>query len=154
MAPFRANRESVATGHRPQWPQSDTLSQLSESSLRQHSSFPLDSTLIAGDTPEQVYSEEPVSSSSSAWDIIKCFLYLKDTAAASNWKFIGRRLGLSEGDIEVINKRCSSDIKEMCYQMMLKWRSMKGEKATKECLIEALRKEKLNEIVEKLEKYS
>ena len=31
---------------------------------------------------------------------------------------------------------------------------MKGEKATKECLIEALRKEKLNEIVEKLEKYS
>ena len=47
----------------------------------------------------QGYLEEPVSSSSSAWDIIKCFLYLKDTAAASNWKFKGRRLGLSEEDI-------------------------------------------------------
>ena len=96
--------------------------------------------------------DEPVSSSTTTWDFRQCTLSLKDTEAATNWKFIGRQLGVSDGDVEAIDKNYSSDIKEKFYQMMVKWRSVKGEKATRERLIEALKKEKLNQIAEELEK--
>ena len=97
-------------------------------------------------------NDEPVSSSSATWDFRQCILNLKDTAAATNWKFIGRRLGISDGDIGAIDKNYSSDMKEMFYQMMVKWKSMKGERATRERLIEVLKEEKMNQIAEELEK--
>ena len=107
---------------------------------------------MAGDTPVLGEIDEPVSSSTTTWDFRQCTLNLKDTEAATNWKFIGRQLGLSDGDVEAIDKNYSSDMKEKFYQMMVKWRSVKGEKATRERLIEALKKEKLNQIAEELEK--
>ena len=90
-----------------------------------------------------------------AWGFVKCILRLKDTGAASKWKFIGRQLGVDETEITAIerNTTYSGSIKEMFYQMMLKWKETKGEKATREELIRALTKEGLKQIVEQLEKH-
>ena len=93
--------------------------------------------------------EEP--DTSSAWDYQKCFLDLKGTTAAKEWKFIGRRLGVRESDIEAIEKNNSSNLKEMFYQMLLRWKSVTGGRATKEELIRALREEKLTQIAEMME---
>ena len=70
---------------------------------------------------------------------------------AKEWKFIGRRLGVNDGDIEAIEKNNSSNLKEMFYQMLLRWKSVTGERATKEELIRALREEKLTQIAEMME---
>ena len=80
-------------------------------------------------------------------------LKLKDTAAAKNWKFIGRRLELGEPDIQQIEKGHGNDLREAFYQMMLKWRTTKGEQATYDELIEALKKENLTEVVEIVQQY-
>ena len=161
--PFRAstpafeNTQNVVASCSPSH-QPHSLSQLTEpqfsgSACRQQSSPPaLDPTLMAGDTPVLGEIDEPVSSSTTTWDFRQCTLNLKDTEAAKDWKFIGRRLGLSEGDIEAIDKNYSSDMKEKFYQMMVKWKSIKGKKATRERLIEVLKKEKLNQIAEEVEK--
>ena len=82
-----------------------------------------------------------------------CWLKLKDTAAAKNWKFIGRRLDLGESDIQQIEKEHGNDLREAFYQMMLKWRTTKGEQATYDELIEALKKENLTEVVEIVQQY-
>ena len=58
---------------------------------------------------------------------------------------------MRESDIEAIEKNYSSNLKEMFYQMLLKWKSVRGEGATKEELIRALRKEKLTQIAEMME---
>ena len=64
--------------------------------------------------------EACVSSSTTGWDYKKYALKLKDTAAATKWKFIGRQLGLEEHVISAIEKKSATDIKESFYQMLLK----------------------------------
>ena len=61
---------------------------------------------------------------------------------------------MDETEITAIERNVtySGSIQEMFYQMMLKWKATKGEKATKEELIRALAKEGLKQIVEQLEK--
>ena len=128
--------------------------QLTGSAVRQQSSPPTlpsaHSSTRQGENPVPSHVKEPVSSSTSTWDFKRCILDLKGTRAASKWKFLGRRLGLTEGDIEAIDKNFGLDLQEKFYQMMLKWKSAQGERATKEELIKALREESLNEIAEKL----
>ena len=58
---------------------------------------------------------------------------------------------MRESDIEAIEKNHSSNLKEMFYQMLLKWKSVRGEGATKKELIRALREEKLTQVVEMVE---
>ena len=128
-----------------------TAPQLTVPAVRQQASLPTGcSTIITGEYPVPQNIEKPISSSTSSWDFKKCILHLKGTSAASKWKFLGRRLGVTEGDIEAIDENCHSDLQEKFYQMMQKWKSVKGELATKEDLIEALRGEKLNAIAETL----
>ena len=98
------------------------------------------------DTPDSA-----VSSSTRTWDFKKTVLTLKDTEAAKEWKFIGRRLGLEDSEISALERSHGTDIKELFYQMMTKWRETKGERATKEELIRALKEEKLTQVVEILE---
>ena len=69
------------------------------------------------------------------------------------WKFIGRHLDLGEPDIQQIEKAHGNDLREAFYQMMLKWRTTKGEQATYDELIEALKKENLTEVVEIVQQY-
>ena len=98
-------------------------------------------------------TEASVSSTTvPCWDFRNCVLWLKSTDAASEWRFIGRRLGVADSDIDAIKSNYNGNIKEMFYQMMLKWKATKGEKATREELIRALTKEGLKQIVEQLEK--
>ena len=94
--------------------------------------------------------EACVSSSTTGWDYKKYALKLKDTAAATKWKFIGRQLGLEEHVISAIEKKSATDIKESFYQMLLKWKATKGEKATKDELLKALETEQLKQVVEDL----
>ena len=99
------------------------------------------------DTPDSA-----VSSSTRTWDFKKTVLTLKDTEAAKEWKFIGRRLGLEDSEISALERSHGTDIKELFYQMMTKWRETEGERATEEELIRALKAENLKRVVELLEK--
>ena len=99
--------------------------------------------------------DDEVSSPSStrkSW-LTECALELKDTDAANAWKFIGRQLGLDEAMITSIESKWATDIKEAFYQMMLGWKQTMGEQATCDKLIEALEKQKLKAVAEKVEKY-
>ena len=84
------------------------------------------------------------------WDFRKCVLKMKNIGAATRWRFIGRQLGLEETDIEAIYHEYGTDLQEAFYQMMQKWKATKGEKATKDELIRALKEENLIAIVEKI----
>ena len=52
--------------------------------------------------------------------------------------------------ISAIEKKSATDIKESFYQMLLKWKATKGEKATKDELLKALETEQLKQVVEDL----
>ena len=104
-------------------------------------------------SPPQVHDQRETLTPSRTDSFRDCWLKLKDTAAAQNWKFIGRRLELGEPDIQQIEKEHGNDLKEAFYQMMLKWRTTKGEQATYDELIEALKKENLTGVVETVQQY-
>ena len=161
-SPFTARTPASAPPaslHQQYWTEAASASpftdpQLTGSAVRQQSSPPTlpsaHSATRQVENPVPSHVEEPVSSSTSIWDFKKCILGLKGTRAASRWKFLGRRLGLTEGDIEAIDKNFGSDLEEKFYQMMLKWKSAQGERATKEELMKALKEESLNQIAEEL----
>ena len=111
--------------------------------------------LIPAEQSPPVQDDEvssPSSTHSCRW-LRECALELKDTEAAKDWKFIGRRLGLSEATIHSIESKHGRDIEEAFYQMMLSWRKTMGEQATCDALIEALIKQKQRAVAERVEKY-
>ena len=113
--------------------------------------------LIPAEQSPPVQDDEvssPSSTHSCGW-LSKCALELKDTDAAKEWKFIGRHLGLTEATIDSIESNCKHgrDIQEAFYQMMLSWKKTMGEQATCDALIEALIKQKLKAVAERVEKY-
>ena len=112
--------------------------------LRQQSS-----PAILATTPHQ---PEQVDSSTSA-PSRDCILELKDTDALLKWKFIGRRLGVSDSTIESIDKENIKDTEEAFYQMMQRWKKSQGKAATYEKLIDCLKKEKLMDAADMVKKY-
>ena len=140
----------------PQAPDSYTTSATepleARSTLRQQSSpasYLTTTTTTGALAPENIQEHDITS---STWNVRECALNLKVTVAISSWRFLGRRLGVSESDIEAIDKNHVSDLNEKFYKMMLKWESSRGERATKEELVRALREEKLTQVAEMLEK--
>ena len=111
------------------------------------------SSLSPQASPPQVHDPRETLTLSRADSFRDCWLKLKDTAAAKNWKFIGRCLELGESDIQQIEKEHGNDLREAFYQTMLKWRTTKGEQATYDELIEALKKENLTEVAEIVQQY-
>ena len=58
------------------------------------------------------------------------------------WKFVARRLEVSETDIERICEENQRDTREQCYQMLLKWKKQThGDSFNYRVLGEALRLE-------------
>ena len=73
----------------------------------------------------------------------------------TEWKFIGRWLGLEEAVISRIETEHPWSVREQCYQMFMYWRSVDPENFTYIVLGDALRKENLelfNEYVKKVHK--
>lgn len=84
----------------------------------------------------------------------KCLLMLsRETSAPKKWKYIGRRLGVSDPDIDQLDCEYSNDIQEAFYQVVRKCRDQKGPQATYDILIAALKEEKYNDAARKLEEY-
>ena len=83
----------------------------------------------------------------------RCIMELKDTPAAKEWKYIARHLGMEDPDIDQIQHKFGSELKEAFYQMIRKWRETEGKHATYDALIMALKAEKLNAVVDTVKKY-
>ena len=72
--------------------------------------------------------------------------------AAQHWKMIGRWLGVEDCEISHIGQTHKDDgEREMFYQMMFKWKGMKGKAATYRELISVLKRVKLQSVVESVE---
>ena len=57
------------------------------------------------------------------------------------WKYIARRLGQTEAEIENIESDHFGDQREQGYQALISWMNKEGDKATGEALLNALHKE-------------
>ena len=77
-----------------------------------------------------------------------CIMDLQQSAAVKNRKNIGRRLGLDDPDIDRIEEEYKNDPNEAFYRIMQKWRQKEGKAATPQKLIDALKKEDLNNVAE------
>lgn len=74
----------------------------------------------------------------------KVFMRLtRESGVCENWKHVGRSLGLSDMDITVIDNENGANIRECTHQMLVKWKSKSGRKATAEVLVAALRENEL-----------
>ena len=79
----------------------------------------------------------------------KCILLLQDSAALEKWKFIGRMLGIENQDISQLDHKYAKEgMGEIFYQMMFKWKEMKGKAATYRELISVLQSAKLQDVIE------
>ncbi|PIK35917.1 hypothetical protein BSL78_27257 [Apostichopus japonicus] len=56
------------------------------------------------------------------------------------WRFLGRHLGLTEGNLHDIEQNNKGDSKEMKYQTLLQWKRTSAKRATIGCLANALEK--------------
>ena len=56
-----------------------------------------------------------------------------------NWKKVARWLGVNDHNIDMLVHNFPTDIEEQFYQMMLKWKQLKGKDATYSRLEEAFR---------------
>ncbi|KAJ8034535.1 NACHT, LRR and PYD domains-containing protein 10 [Holothuria leucospilota] len=70
---------------------------------------------------------------------------------ASGWKFFGRNLGVSDGEIDHISKKFHDDLREGIYQMLRQWRQRGGQSASRAKLIEVLRAEKREDLATKVQ---
>ncbi len=85
----------------------------------------------------------------------KLILKLKDIdGVITKWKHIARRLEVSEMEIDCIEGRQQDDKAERFYQMLRKWRQVKGKAATYQELEKALREEKLTEAADEVARQS
>ena len=74
--------------------------------------------------------------------------YNDSEAAVKLWKSVAKSLGLTEEHISVIcGDQGGEPTKEYSREMLLKWRELKGENASRDNLIVVLKKLKLNEAV-------
>ena len=159
-----ASVRSLPSGHTPDDQQPHTLMTLppistSEQTSEQSHTVP---TRRQQSSPAKLFADpqqpaqeciptlDEATVTTATWDFTKCVLKMKNIGAATDWKFIGRQLGLEETDIEAIYHEYGTNLQEAFYQMMRKWKATKGEKATKVELIRALREENLTAIVEKI----
>ena len=108
-------------------------------------------TVTQDDTEEAAVSSTTTSKEDQIFR--NCIMELKDTPAAKEWKYIARRLGMADLDIDQIQHKHGSELKEAFYQMIRKWRETEGKHATYDALIMALKAEKLNAVVEIVKKY-
>jgi hypothetical protein len=71
----------------------------------------------------------------------------------TEWKFLMRRLDLTNEDLADIEFKHTSDgRREIIYQCMLRWYSRVGEAATVVKLVRALRQERLHKVAGKLQR--
>eukprot|EP00118_Oscarella_pearsei_P016649 m.160879 g.160879 ORF g.160879 m.160879 type:complete len:89 (+) comp38790_c0_seq8:725-991(+) len=56
----------------------------------------------------------------------------------SDWKFIGRRLRVSDHDVRTIEANYRHDSKEQAYQVLKCWQQREGQDATVQVLIDVL----------------
>ena len=76
------------------------------------------------------------------------------TQKVTNWKFLGRWLGLPENVLSRIEADNPKADREQCYQMFLRWKESDPENYTYPVLGDALQNESqelYNEFVEKVE---
>ncbi len=55
-----------------------------------------------------------------------------------HWKPLARKLEFKETEIESIEERCPIDLREQIFQFFRKWRSMKGNYASIDVLLQAI----------------
>lgn len=63
------------------------------------------------------------------------------------WKNVGRYLNLAESNINIIDQN-NGQIEQKSYLMLVKWREINGQNATKELLMQALMDEELRRVAE------
>lgn len=68
------------------------------------------------------------------------------------WRDIGRNLDLTEGDLDHIHADNQGNAREICYQMLRKWKSKNGMAATVPILADALRNSGRKDLADKLVK--
>ncbi|XP_019641649.1 PREDICTED: receptor-interacting serine/threonine-protein kinase 1-like [Branchiostoma belcheri] len=67
------------------------------------------------------------------------------------WKNVAKRLGLSDGQIDGIEHDHKEEpLSEKVYQMLRKWKQLKGDSATVAVLIQALEQEGLHDVADKI----
>ncbi|XP_070551878.1 uncharacterized protein [Ptychodera flava] len=67
-----------------------------------------------------------------------------------DWKRLGRKLGITDPDLDVLQMNNSHDVKEAIRQMLRQWREDNGKMATKEKLKEALVNAKRRDIADEI----
>ncbi|XP_020796306.1 protein FADD [Boleophthalmus pectinirostris] len=60
------------------------------------------------------------------------------------WRKLGRKLGMSEVKLDSISRKHPTDLEETARELLQQWRKSRGEQATAEVLIQALRDCDLN----------
>ena len=78
----------------------------------------------------------------------QCIMDLFNSAAVKRRKHIGRRLGISDPDIDRIEEENKNDSDEVFYRIMQKWYEKEGKAAVPQKLIDALIQENLNNVAE------
>ncbi|XP_050391099.1 uncharacterized protein LOC126810144 [Patella vulgata] len=68
-----------------------------------------------------------------------------------NWRFLFRRLGVADEDIEYIDDKCDRDMREKIHQTFQFWLDNNRQNASSETIITALRKEERNDIIRKIQ---
>jgi len=86
-------------------------------------------------------------------DSIVFILLSEDSCVLHRWKMLARTLKMAENIINEIVYEEKTDLKEQCYQMLLRWKNSNGFKATAATLINALRESQLNEAADILARY-
>ena len=69
-----------------------------------------------------------------------------------SWKFLARRLGFPDTDIDAIEYANPHELKEQIYQFFRQWQQREGMNASPLRLIKAIEEESLDHLLEALEK--
>ena len=78
--------------------------------------------------------------------LMKCIKAYSDSQAAVNeWRTVGLHLGLGVEDVDAISQ--AEGIREQARTMLMKWIEIQGDKATKDSLINCLKKLDLKEAI-------
>ncbi|XP_078613558.1 uncharacterized protein LOC144883146 [Branchiostoma floridae x Branchiostoma japonicum] len=83
-----------------------------------------------------------------ATGVRKCFFFVKENVS-SDWKNLAYHLGFGRADIDNISSR-NPDSKSCCMDLLEEWQQRKGDRATKEVLVEALTEANLQSVVDGL----
>ncbi|XP_070567706.1 p53-induced death domain-containing protein 1-like isoform X2 [Ptychodera flava] len=82
-------------------------------------------------------------------DKINCAItLLEKKLSGTQWKQVGRELGLSDADLDAIECDSMKDYREMKHHMFKNWREKMGRNATLKVLIETLEKLELRQLAE------